>query len=574
MLVALRMEVAMGIQNISMRTKFALLSVVTAFAVLAVGGVLLFEMRAAQIDDNRAKVRAITETALGIVKQFEARAAKGEMPADQAKDMARIALRAMRYAGGEYVFVNDTNGKLIVHGAKPEIEGSDLSNFKDPNGVYLTRELTAGAQKGGVFVEYAWPKPGAPANAAPSPKVGFSLLSPDWKWVIGTGVYTDNIEANFREHALKAGIVGALLAAVALALIFGIARSISRPVAGLTAVMNRLAENDLSVEVPGADRGDEIGTMAKAVAVFKERGLENRRLREEQEAGQTRAAAERRSMLLRLAEEFERKVSGVVDMVATAATEMHGSAAALSSTTDAASHRAAAAAAAAEEASASVNTVAGATEELTASIQEIRRQVTSSTTIAAQAVKDADKTNGLMAGLAAAANQVGEVVNLINTIAGQTNLLALNATIEAARAGEHGKGFAVVASEVKSLATQTAKATDEIQAKIGEIQQATGTAVSAIREIGEVIGRMNAISGAIAGSVEQQGAATQDIAGNIQQAAVGSRAVSDNITGVNQASAEAGSAAEQVRGGAGELARAAEQLRGEVAGFLRGIRAA
>ncbi|HYD69109.1 methyl-accepting chemotaxis protein [Azospirillum sp.] len=564
----------MSTQGIGIRVKFALLSLVTVLAVAAVGGVLLFEMRDAQIEDNRAKVQAITETAVGIVKQFEQRAAKGEMSTEQAKETARVALRAMRFAGGEYIFANDTNGILAVHGAKPELEGKNLIDFKDPNGVYLTRELIAGAQKGGGFVAYSWPKPGAPANAVPAPKIGYALLSTDWKWVVGTGVYVDNIDASFRAHALEAGLIGALLAAVALALTFAIAQSISRPLGGLTRVMGRLAEDDLSVEIPETARADEIGTMAKAVAVFKERGLENRRLREEQEAGQARAAAERRAMLLRLAEEFERKVSGVVDMVATAATEMHGSAAALSSTTDAASHRASAAATAAEEASASVNTVAGATEELTASIQEIRRQVSTSTSIAAQAVQDAEKTNALMAGLATAANQVGEVVNLINTIAGQTNLLALNATIEAARAGEHGKGFAVVASEVKSLANQTAKATDEIQAKIGEIQQATGTAVSAIREIGEVIGKMNAISSAIASSVEQQGAATQDIAGNIQQAAVGSRAVSDNITGVNQAAAEAGAAAGQVRGGAGELARAAEQLRGEVAGFLQGIRAA
>ncbi|HYD69108.1 methyl-accepting chemotaxis protein [Azospirillum sp.] len=561
----------MGIRDIGIRLKFLILSASTLLALVAVAGVLLMALRDAQVEDSRSKVQAIVETAVGIVNTFEQHAAKGEMPVDQAKAMARTALRAMRYGGGEYIFVQDLDGQMEVNGGKPELEGKNVLGLKDPSGVFFVREMIALAQKGGGFVGYVWPKAG---SSEPVPKVAYTAMTPGWKWVVGTGVYTDNIDADFREHALEAGLIGTLLAGAALALAFAIAHSISRPIAQLTGVMNRLAEDDFTVEVPDTTRGDEIGTMAKAVSVFKEHGLENRRLREEQEAGQARAAAERRAMLLRLAEEFERKVGAVVERVAASAGSMHGSATALSSTAETALRRATDAADAAEEASASVNTVAGATEELTASIQEIARQVSTSSAIAAQAVQDAEKTNALMSGLAEAASQVGEVVNLINTIAGQTNLLALNATIEAARAGEHGKGFAVVASEVKGLANQTARATEEIQAKIGEIQHATDAAVSAIRGVGDVIGQMNAISGAIAAAIEQQGAATQDIAGNIQQAAVGARAVSDNVTGVNRASAEAGAAAEQVCGGAGELARAAEQLRGEVAGFLQGIRAA
>jgi methyl-accepting chemotaxis protein len=558
--------------NISIRIKFLLLSLVTVLALVTVSAVLLSALRDAQMQDSRIRVLSITETAVGIVKDLEARAAKGEMPVAQAKDAARRSLRAMRYAGGEYIFAQDVNGYLEINGGRPDLEGKNVLDLKDPNGFTFVREMIAKAQRGGGYVEYVWPRAGGAGQ--PSPKVAYAMLSGDWKWVVGTGIYVDSIDADFRTHAIEAGLIGGVVVLVALGLAYGIARSVSTPMLRLTDAMHRLAEDDLSVTVLDTLRGDEIGTIAKAVAVFKERGVDNRRLRQDQEAAQARNGAERKAMLIQLADAFESSVRGVVEVVATSASSVHGSATGLSTTTQEATRQASAAAVAADEASASVNTVAGATEELSASIQEIGRQVAASSSVANQAVEDAGKTNQLMAGLAAAANEVGEVVNLINSIAGQTNLLALNATIEAARAGEHGKGFAVVASEVKGLATQTAKATDEIQAKIGEIQQATATAVTAIRDISEVIGRMNAISSAIAAAIEEQGAATRDIAGNIQRAAQGARTVSANITGVNRASADAGSAAEQVLGGAGELATAADRLRNEVARFLSSIRAA
>ncbi|UEM07664.1 methyl-accepting chemotaxis protein (plasmid) [Skermanella rosea] len=363
--------------------------------------------------------------------------------------------------------------------------------------------------------------------------------------------------------------------ALALCLLgFIVLRLVVRPLTGMAAAMQSIAGGNLETEVRGTGRRDEIGTLARALQVFKDNGLEMRRLEREAAEQKTRAEAERRAALLKLADGFEASVSGVVDTVSAAATEMEGAAAAMSATAEQASRQAMAVSAASEQASTNVNTVAAATEELSASVTEIGRQVEASARIAAQAVTEAERTNMLIQGLAVAANEIGEVVNLINSIAGQTNLLALNATIEAARAGEQGKGFAVVASEVKALANQTAKATEGIQAKVAEIQQATGGAVEAIGGITGTIGRINGIATAIASAVEQQSAATRDIAGNVQQAAAGTAEVSVNIVGVTQAATETGSAATQVLDAAGGLARESVALRQEVERFLSTVRAA
>ncbi len=355
---------------------------------------------------------------------------------------------------------------------------------------------------------------------------------------------------------------------------FLITRSIVGPVNGMTEAMGRLAEGNLDTEVPALDKTDEIGRMAQAVQVFKDNAIRVRQMEKEAREQEKLAAEEKVRMMNQMADDFHASVGGVVDTVASASTELQASAQSMTAISEETSSQASAVAAASEEASTNVQTVASAAEELSSSISEISRQVTQSSEIASKAVSDAARTDKQIQGLAKAADKIGEVVALITDIADQTNLLALNATIEAARAGDAGKGFAVVASEVKNLASQTAKATEEIGGQIGGIQSSTQEAVEAIQGIGKTIGEIDEIASAIAAAVEEQGAATQEIARNVEQAAAGTGEVSSNIQGVTQAATEAGSTSSQVLSAANELSEQSELLRNEVDKFMEQVRKA
>jgi methyl-accepting chemotaxis protein len=385
-------------------------------------------------------------------------------------------------------------------------------------------------------------------------------------------------EAN--EAATRSSVGSWMLVAFGLAvvLVFGlsllIGRSISKALGSMVAAMTRLAGGDVRIAIPGLGRTDEIGEMAGAVEVFKNNMIEADRLRAEQLDAEKRQAQQRKADMIKLADAFEGAVGEIVETVSSAATELEASADTLTRAAERSQGLATAVASASEEASTNVQSVSSASEELSSSVNEISRQVQESSRVASEAVDQAEKTNGRVSALAQAASRIGDVVELINTIAGQTNLLALNATIEAARAGEAGRGFAVVASEVKALAEQTAKATGEISQQISGIQAATADSVGAIKEIGDTIGRMSEISSAIAAAVEQQGAATQEISRNIQHAATGTQQVSSNITEVQHGAAETGSASAQVHSAAQLLSSDSNRLKLEVAKFLDSVRAA
>ena len=365
--------------------------------------------------------------------------------------------------------------------------------------------------------------------------------------------------------------VATLLTLVAAVAGYFVSRQISVPLATIGSLMSRAAAGDLSVAVPFDDRGDEIGGLARAFRVFKDNATE--RLRLEAEQALEREAKERRGIAVdRLIAAFDTVASTVIDRVASASTELSKTAESMTKLANQTSQQASASATAAEQTSANVQTVASATEGMAASIQEISRQVGRSSEIASKAVQEAQQTTGAVRSLADAAGRINGVVSLIKEIANQTNLLALNATIEAARAGDAGKGFTVVASEVKALASQTARATEEIARQIASVQTATQGTVAAIEGVGHTIAAINEIAASVASAIEEQTATTGEITRNVQQAAQGTEQVSGNIVQVTQAAGQTGTAATRVLGASNQLSQQAETLRHEVETFLAGIR--
>ncbi|GGF60963.1 hypothetical protein GCM10007301_20940 [Azorhizobium oxalatiphilum] len=368
-------------------------------------------------------------------------------------------------------------------------------------------------------------------------------------------------------------IGGSTLLAIVLGFLIG-QFTIARPISRLGDLMHRVADGDLSVKVEGEDRKDEVGAMAQALSVFKQKAVAAAEMERRQKEMELAAQQSRKAELAELASLFETAVGGIVTTVSSATGRLEGAAASLSNTAATTRSLSDEVASASDNASNNVKSVAVAAEELSSSVHEIARQVQSSSEIAAEAVSQAQRTDSRITELSQAAGRIGDVVALITAIASQTNLLALNATIEAARAGDAGKGFAVVASEVKELANQTAKATEEIGGQIGQIQQATGDCVAAMKEISDTINRISGIAQAIAAAVEQQGAATTEISRNIQQAAMGTAQVSSNIAEVTRGAAETGESSSEVLQSARALGQEGLHLKQEVERFLATVRAA
>jgi len=384
----------------------------------------------------------------------------------------------------------------------------------------------------------------------------------------------EEVEEDIRSMETTTLFIGGISLAFGLLAAFLISRSITVPLNSLALAMRKLAEGKLETEVCGTDRVGAIGAMSKAVQVFKENAIKNKELEAEQEQNKSRAEEEKRALMNKLADEFDANVGSIVENVSAASTELQATAESMTGISENTSRLSATVSTASEEASSNVQTVAAAAEEMSHSISEINNQVAQASSAARKAVQEVDKTSTQMEELASTADSIGEVVKLISDIAEQTNLLALNATIESARAGEAGRGFAVVASEVKSLASQTSKATETIASQVEEIQRATKAAVQSMGDIGKSIRSVDETSTAIASSMEEQGSATQEIARNVQDAASGTEEVSKNIAGVNEASQESGAAAGEVTTAAGELSQQAELLKGEVGSFIAQVRSA
>jgi methyl-accepting chemotaxis protein len=555
-----------------MPIKYKLYALVALAALALVGAVgfaahLLYNR---MLEDRIDKMRTATDLVAGYAQLLEDQVKAGKLTRAEAMARFREAGHAMRYDGeGGYVYATGQDGVVVLH-PRSEFEGT--TGPTDATGRLIMPMLIAATQgTDHATLTYTFAKQ---QGGEALPKLTYVRRFAPWQLLLASGMWIDDIGADLRSAMWYLAMAGLTMVAVMGLVAVLLSRNIAVPLGILKQKMEQLAKGDLSVEIPDDGRSDEIGWMIRAVQVFRENGLAMRRMQEEKTEQAKQNAELRQQEMTRLAQDFETHVGGIVTDVAGAAEQLRETAETMTQIASNSNQQAATVASASEEASHGVQSVAAATEELTSSIGEISRQVQQSSQVVARAVADARRTDGVVRQLADAARKIGEVVDLITSIAGQTNLLALNATIEAARAGDAGKGFAVVASEVKNLATQTGRATEEIGAQISQIQAATQQAVTAIAGIVTVISEADGIATTIAAAVEEQGAATQEIARSVQSAAAGTQEVSANIAGVSRSATDAGTAADKVLGAATTLSQSSGRLANDVRGFIANIRTA
>jgi methyl-accepting chemotaxis protein len=490
------------------------------------------------------------------------------MTVEAAQTAAKQAITAAQYNANDFLFIIDLDG--VSQASKVLKPGKNYLDATDTKGLkWVARMAELARSPGRGFVDYYLPRAG---STVPSEKISHIIRTRAWNWFVGTGIYIDDINAALRSQLL---VLGAAALAIVL-LVGGVCLLVSLDVTGslkrLSARMNSLASGDTANPIADVDRRDDVGTMAKAVVVFRNSLLETAELRAAQVEIAARAEQDRRTMVLSLASDLESTIGAVLEQVGSAASEIDRASEGMVASTEQTTRQASVVSSASQSTSGNVNTVASAAEQLSASIQEISRQINHAVTLGNTAVSESRRAADDVQGLTGAADKIGHVVQLIDAIARQTNLLALNATIEAARAGEAGKGFAVVASEVKSLASQTAVATDQITREIRAIQEATQGSAGTISGIAETIRETSAVTSAIAAAVEQQDSATREIARTVQQAARGTHLVSEQIAGVNQSATNTSSTAHAMHASATRINSQADNMRRVIETFLRTLR--
>jgi len=554
--------------NLRISIKLLIMVALSVLAIGAVAAVGLMALKENLLEDREAKLKEIVRLARQVVDFDYQASRKAGLSEAETVARAKALLHTLRYGNGDYVFAYDHAG-VAQAVPNPKIEGLSQIDVKDADGVLLIRDLIAAA-KTGALVSYRYPRAG---SDQPLPKIGYTVEFAPYGWIIGSGIYIDDVETIFWRQVWQ---LGALIACALLLVIgasFLVGRSIVRPITAMTAAMRRLAGGDTATAIPARERRDEVGAMAQSVQVFKENMIEAERLRGEQAESEKRAAAERAAERGKVADLFDQSVQGAVDRVLHAGGEIQDRAIKTSQHQEVGSRRSLTVTDAASSTRERLQTLAAAAQEMSSSVTEISRGVSDAARASADAAKDSEGVAREIGDLAQSAKEIGTVVQIINDIAGQTNLLALNATIEAARAGEAGRGFAVVATEVKALASQTAQATVEITQKIGAIQERAGSAVTAATGVRGTIDRLAEMSSAVAAAVEEQAAVTADIARNVNE-------VMDDVGRISAGIGDIARTAIVTCGGAIEVLWASEDLdvtarglRTDAAEFVHRIRA-
>ncbi len=555
------------LNNLPLKWKGVLILVVAMLGLLVQSYSSVITLRQSVMGEKRIKLKELVNSATDIAQRNAELAEQGYMTVAEAQEKTKDTIRSMRYSEkNDYFFVFEYDGTALVMGS-PASEGKNLIDLKDPNGLKFIVELINNAKNGGDFLDYVWKRDGQPV-----PKLSYSDAFTKWNWMIGTGVYIDDVEEQVFTQIKKTAIAVFIILLAVGSVVFYILSSIIKPVLKTSEQMEMIA-NQKSVEIAGVDRKDELGQMARTLLNLKDSVERQRQLEIELAKKEAQKAEEQKKMMNDIADNFQEQVGSVAQAIDDAAQDMQQMSVALAAASEETSQYSTSVASATEEASTNVQTVASAAEELSASIQELVRNMAETTT-ATKACSDAALVSqDYLKTLQTSVDEIDGVIQAINDVATQTNLLALNATIEAARAGDAGKGFAVVANEVKSLASETNNMTEEIAKKIDDIKNSARDTIASVQDIVEQISAVSGRTTSISAAIEEQNSSTKEISRSAQEAATGTNEVSASIVQVQQAANDTAESTESVKGASDGLAEQAVTLKDSISKFIAEIRA-